>query len=109
MIITHYQRGDSFIFTAAPVDTDSNPVTPDSVTLFINFLGANGRENVFVDTGEPGIEMTETTDGTYSAAWTSRGIGAKPGQVFWSVQTVNPDSSEQDSFMLDANLANPDT
>lgn len=109
MVITHYQRGDGFVFTAAPVDIDGNPVTPDSVTLFINFLGASGRENVFVDTGEAGIEMVETTNGTYEAAWSSRGIGAQPGIVYWSVQTVNPDSSEQDSFMLDANLANPAT
>lgn len=107
MVIDHYQKGDGFVWTAAPDDIDGNPVAPESVMLFINFLGANGREDVFVDTGEPGIEMSETTDGNYIASWTSRGIGARAGIVYWAVQTVNPDSSEQGSFMLDANLATP--
>lgn len=102
MIIKRYQRGDEFSFTAAPVDVSGDAVTPDSMTLNINFLNADGEREDSDD-----IEMSADTAGEiWTGVWTSRGIGAASGRVFWSIQTVNPDSNEQGAFDLDANLAN---
>lgn len=102
MIITHYQRGDGLVFTAAPVDENGDSVTPDSLTLNVNFLNtADEREQA-----EPITMEADTSGETWGASWTSRSIGAKSGRVYWSIETVNPDSAEEGCFDLDANLAN---
>lgn len=106
MIIKRYQRGDGFVFTAEPQDIDGDPADVDSATLNINFRSDNtaavdGRE----DSGD--ITMTVDTAGeVWTGEWTSRGIGALAGRVYWSIQTINPDSNESGSFDLDVNLAN---
>lgn len=100
--ITHFDRGDVITFTASPEDADGNPIDPATVRLYINFLGANGREDAAP------ISLAENTDGTWDGQWDTSGIGAKQGKVDWAIRTTGPDAASQGSFMLDVNLANPD-
>lgn len=104
MILEHFERGDVVLFAITPKDADDVLIEPVSVTLHINFLNEAGeREDI-----DPAIEMDENTAGSWTAQWDTGGISAVAGRVYWHIRTSSPDSASEGSFMLDANLANPD-
>lgn len=100
MLVKSYPRGTEFKWTFAPVDVDGSPASPDSVTLYVSYLDAEGVRVV------DEIEMESDTDGIYSAQWDSS--VAKPCRVSRSIRTINPPSADDEIFDLTANLANPD-
>lgn len=99
MLIERFKRGNVFRFTATPLDVDGEIVTPDSVTLYLSYMGASGRVS-------EQIEMEMETDGDWSAEWDSS--VAYKGRVHVAVRAENPSSVSEDRFDLEANLANPD-
>lgn len=102
MVLDHFDRGDVISFVATPENANGDPVDPATVVLYINYLADSGRQDAAP------ITLSENTGGVWGGSWDSAGIGAKQGIVYWAIRTTGPDSASQGSFMLDANLANPD-
>lgn len=100
MLLKYYKRGNVFEFTAEPKDVNGDPVTPDTVTSYVNYIASDGERTTVP------VVMEENTDGVWTAEWDSS--IAKKGRVHWHVRTVNPSSAKEDQFELEANLANPD-
>lgn len=103
MPLDHFDIGDQIAFTYLPKDAAGAPVSPDSATLTINFIGENGPEAI-----DPPITMTPpgVLGAPWTATWNTKDIGAKPGQVDWCITASVPDDVVQKSFFLDANRAN---
>lgn len=100
MLLNYIKRGNAVLFTAAPEDANGEPVTPETVTLYVNYIDAN--DDRIVET----LDMAENTAGEWEAEWDS--VVAKKGRVHWHVRSVNPPSAKDGQFELEANLANPD-
>jgi hypothetical protein len=100
MLLTYIKRGNAVAFTAEPLDADGAPVTPETVTLYVNYIDVNDVR--IIDE----ITMAETTAGEFEAEWDS--TVAQAGRVHWHVRSVNPPSAKDGQFELEANLANPD-
>jgi hypothetical protein len=100
MLLTYIKRGNAVAFTAEPQDANGEAVTPEAVTLYVNYIDVSDER--VIDT----IAMTETTSGEYEAEWDS--TVAKECRVHWHVRSINPPSAKDGQFELEANLANPD-
>lgn len=100
MLVEKFVRGNGFAFVVTPTDVDGAVSEPDSVTLRIRYIDANGEE-AFDE-----IEMDPDTDGAWTGFWDSS--VSKKCQIHWDVRAVNPAAADDGVFNLTANLANPD-
>lgn len=95
-------RGNEIVFTANPLDEDGNPVAPDSVGLYLNYVTASGRTT----TGPLTMSVDVSGDG-WTFAWDTASAGALPGIVYYTTRAVNPSADQDGSFYLDAFPSNP--
>lgn len=94
-------RGNSVTIKATFKDALGATVTPSSAAVFISFPSSSGQRST--------VELPLVNNaGEWSATWDSS--NARVGEVFWSAQTKNttPSAAVDGSFMLIANMANPE-
>lgn len=94
-------RGTLLHFRSVPRGADGEPVEPDSMKLYLNYVHADGTSS----TDAP-IVMSEQTDGSFHATFDTS--VAEPGAAFASIRAVNPSAAEDIKFTIVANVANPD-
>jgi hypothetical protein len=87
-----FERGNTFLFATSFFNEGDNPVNPGSAKIRI-VAGASVSE----------IDMTQSGN-VWTALWDSFGVPA--GAVYWSVQAINPHSTDEGYFTLSANPAN---
>lgn len=95
-------RGNEILFTANPLDEDGNPVVPDSVSLYLNYVTASGRTT----TSAMPMSVDVSGDG-WTTAWDTSSASALPGIVYYTARAVNPSADQDGSFYLDAFPSNP--
>ncbi len=95
-------RGNEIEFTANPLDEDGDPVVPDSMSLYLNYVTAAGR----VKTDPMAMSVDISGDG-WMVTWDTSGIGVLPGLVYYTVRAVSPNADADGSFYLDAFPSNP--
>ncbi len=98
MLVTYIVHGNVVEFAVDFLDADDIPVEPDTAFVTVNFLIGEARVNETVE-----LELDES-DGLWRGNWPTD--GADPGRVYWSAQSVNPNSAKDGFFDLTANLAN---
>ena len=81
MLLTYIKRGNAIAFTAEPQDANGEPVTPETVTLYVNYIDANDERTI------DAMPMAETTAGEFEAEWDS--TVAKEGRVHWLLSAVD--------------------
>lgn len=96
---TKVVRGQVITFIAVPKDYLDVAVNPDSITLYLNYLHADGTAS----TDE--MEMVDQNDGTWAADFDTS--STLVGPLFCSLQATNPDAAEDLKFSIVANAANP--
>src|SRR5437764_283900 len=94
-------RGTVVFFESTPLDEDSAPVEPSSVTLTITYISPATGLRVAASP----IAMSPASDGSYSASWDSSVAGG--GRVDWHVRDVSPGAADEGAFQLYGNSANP--
>lgn len=93
-------RGNEVLFTATVLDDTGAAATPDSVSLYLNYVVAGGRTT----TAPMGMTLA---DSAWTVSWDTTGTGALPGIVYYTVRAVNPSADQDGSFYLDAFPSNP--
>jgi hypothetical protein len=99
---TKIVRGKVLTFKATPRGMDGEIITPDSVSLYLNYLHENGASST-----DPPILMHQHTDGSFRAAFDTS--VAEPGAAFASIRAENPSAADDVAFTIIANAANPDS
>ena len=99
---TKVVRGQLMTFIAEPTDYLGAPVTPDSLTLYLNYVHANGTTS----TDEVEMEL-QTGGGTWQAEFDTSVVGAQGGPLFVSLQAEGPSAAQDEKFTIVANNANP--
>lgn len=94
-------RGNLLVFTSTPRDAAGLVTTPDSVSLYLDYVHANGIASV-----DPPLAMDPQTDGTWTAQFDTK--VCEPGAFFASIRAVNPSGADDMKLQIIANAANPD-
>jgi hypothetical protein len=94
-------RGNLLVFTSTPRDAAGNVTTPDSMSLYLEYVHANGVASV-----DPPLAMDPQTDQSWTAQFDTK--VCKPGAFFASIRAVNPSGSDDMKLQIIANAANPD-
>jgi len=100
---TKIVRGQVIVFTAQPKSYTQDPVTPQSVNLYLSYVHAGATQPA----DDPPIPMELQSDGeTWLASFDTQ--YAEPGAAFASIRSVGPGGAQDFKFSIIANVANPE-
>ena len=95
-------RGQLLVFTSTPRDAAGAITSPDSVSLYLNYVHAGAVTGA----DDPPLAMDSQTDGTWTASFDTK--VCEPGAFFASIRAINPAGAEDIKLSIVANAANPE-